>query len=445
MHNLKIYSHNEKKNILFTPKGKINLYVCGPTVYNRMHIGNARTFIFFDVVFRILKFLYEEVIYVRNITDLDDKIEERSIKENVSPKSIVTKYINYFAEDMAFLNCLTPSYEPKATENITNIIVMIQTLLKEGFAYEINGNVYFSVKKYYKYFDIFKNIVNSSDIYNTGINIDKEVKQNSKDFILWKSIENEYEKRKYKNGYDSPFGQGRPGWHIECSAMSIKYFHDKIDIHGGGLDLMFPHHVNEVAQSESYLPSFKVCHWMHVNLIKIHNQKMGKSLHNVINIEELSKKYSADAIRFFLLNNHYRNEIDFSYKILDDAEKYINSIFLYCYGEINIGSIPQFVLDIINNDFNFSILFNKINELIKLDMEEVKPKYVLAIFKLLGFKFVQDVFQDRIPEEVMTLLYMREVDRKNKHWEAADHKRIIIQDYGYMIFDLSEKTILRSK
>ncbi len=442
---IQIYSYNKKAKVNLVYKDCVNLYVCGPTVYDKIHIGNARTFVFFDIVFRFLQFFYQNVNYVRNITDLDDKIEQKSIDLNIPSDLIVSDNIAHFHGDLKYLNCLSPTHEPKATDYISNIIIMIQTLVNNDFAYQVGGNVYFDISKYKNYYNVFQNIIKENNDFQTDINIDARVKRNSKDFILWKSIEDKHEKRIYQNGFDSPFGKGRPGWHIECSAMSIAHFHDRIDIHGGGVDLKFPHHVNEVCQSQSYMPSFKVHHWIHVAQVSVHGKKMSKSLNNVVTIDELKQKYSSDAIRFFLLNNNHKNSIDFSYQALHEAENYINSIFLYCYGEMNIGSISQEFLDIISDDFNIALIFNRINEHINNKSTLINAKSVLAIFKLLGFKFIQDVYEDRIDDDILSLVESRDKDRQNNDWHKADKKKYLIEQKGYIIFDLPDRTVLRHK
>ncbi len=436
---IKIFSSKENKKLPMELKNVVKMYVCGPTVYDKIHIGNARTFVFFDVVYRYLKYMCEDVIYVRNITDIDDKIEQKSIETNIPVNEIVETNINFLHDDLNALNCLEPSYEPRATENMYHIIGIIKKLINGGYAYEVEGNVYFDISKYNKYDKIFN--IGTLDLVGEK-NIDASLKRDPRDFVLWKNATIEHEKRTYKNGYQSPWGYGRPGWHIECSAMSTRYLGDTIDIHGGGQDLIFPHHVNEVAQSDCYFSGkFKVEHWMHNGFITINGQKMSKSLNNVVTVADLRKQYSGDAIRFFLLNNNYRNSIDFSHKLLEECENYINSMFIFCYEEINVCNVPDEILYLIEDDFNLSKLFSKLNEDIKL--KRIKRKNVLAVFKLLGFEFVKYI--NGIPAEVDDLVEERNHHRANKNWKKSDELRDLLFVRGYLLIDREEDTIVRKR
>jgi len=347
--------------------------------------------------------------------------------------------INFLHDDLAGLNCLEPSYEPRATENMYHIIGIIKKLINGGYAYEVEGNVYFDISKYNKYDKIFN--IGNLDLVGEK-NIDASLKRDPRDFVLWKNATTEHEKRTYKNGYQSPWGYGRPGWHIECSAMSTRYLGDTIDIHGGGQDLIFPHHVNEVAQSDCYFSGkFKVEHWMHNGFITINGQKMSKSLNNVVTVADLRKQYSGDAIRFFLLNNNYRNSIDFSHKLLEECENYINSMFIFCYEEINVCNVPDEILYLLEDDFNLSKLFSKVNEDIKL--KRLKRKNVLAIFKLLGFDFVKYI--NGVPAEVDDLVEERNQHRARKNWKKSDELRDLLFVRGYLLIDREEDTIVRKR
>jgi len=318
---LKIYNTLTKKKEEFSPlrRGKVSMYVCGVTVYDRCHIGHARAAVVFDVIFRFLRHLGYEVTYVRNYTDVDDKIIKRANQEGVSCQEIAERYIREYDEDMQTLEMERPSYEPRATENIPEIIALIQKLVDKGFAYSVDGDVYFSVGEFPSYGKLSGRDLEEMRA-GARVEVD-ERKNNPLDFALWK---------KSKPGepeWDSPWGKGRPGWHIECSAMSQRFLGESFDIHGGGKDLIFPHHENEIAQSEAATGKPFVRYWVHNGFVNIDHEKMSKSLGNILAIKDLLKDYHPEALRLFLLSHHYRSPVDFSFQNMAEARANLDRFY----------------------------------------------------------------------------------------------------------------------
>jgi len=318
---LKIYNSLTKKKEEFTPleEGKVKMYVCGVTVYDRGHVGHARAALVFDVIFRFLRYRGYEVTYVRNYTDVDDKIIRRANQEGVSCPEIAERYIREYEEDMQALEVERPTHEPRATENIPQIIALVQQLLDKGFAYPVDGDVYFSVEKFPSY-----GRLSGRDLeeMRAGARVEvDERKSNPLDFALWKSS------KPGEPQWDSPWGKGRPGWHIECSAMSQRYLGESFDIHGGGKDLIFPHHENEIAQSEAATGKPFVRFWVHNGFVNIEHEKMSKSLGNILAIRDLLREYHPEALRLFLLSNHYRSPVDFSFQNMAEARANLDRFY----------------------------------------------------------------------------------------------------------------------
>jgi len=300
-------------------ENKVKMYVCGPTVYNYIHLGNARPIVVFDTLARYFKYKGMEVDYVQNFTDVDDKIINKSIEEGISASEVSEKYIKCFFEDINRLNILDSVKRPKVTENMEEIIEIIQKLIDNGFAYEKDGDVYFEVKKYKDYGKLSNQKIEELEL---GARIDvSEIKKNPMDFALWKK-----KKKEGEPFWESPWGQGRPGWHIECSAMAKKYLGDTFDIHGGGQDLVFPHHENEIAQSKCAYHGNFANYWLHNGFIQINGDKMSKSTGNFFLLREILEKFSGNVVRLFILSTHYRKPINFSFENMEDTKKALQNI-----------------------------------------------------------------------------------------------------------------------
>jgi cysteinyl-tRNA synthetase len=318
---LRIYNTltSAKEDFIPLQPGKVGMYVCGVTVYDNCHIGHARANVAFDVVFRYLRHAGYDVTYVRNYTDIDDKIINRANRDGVPFNVISERYIKAFDEDMARLNLALPTHQPKATEYVDEIIALVERLINLGAAYPADGDVYFAVEKYDDYLKLSKR---NLEEMQAGARVDvDERKRHPMDFALWKAA------KPGEPYWSSPWGNGRPGWHIECSAMSMKLLGDTFDIHGGGKDLVFPHHENEIAQSEAASGKPFVRYWMHNGFVNINSEKMSKSLGNFFTIRDILDRYDSEVLRFFLLSAHYRSPIDFSDQNLADAESGLDRIY----------------------------------------------------------------------------------------------------------------------
>lgn len=318
---LRIYNTLKRKKELFKPveDGRVSMYVCGPTVYDSCHIGHARSVVTFDVIARYLKAKGFDVTYIRNFTDVDDKIINRANQLGIDPLTLAEKYISEFHDDMEALHVEKATIEPRATEHIDRIIKVIEMLIEKGFAYNINGDVYYSVEKFEGYGKLSGRRLEDMEA-GARVDIDKR-KHNPFDFALWKSS------KPGEPTWDSPWGKGRPGWHIECSAMSTEYLGETFDIHGGGKDLIFPHHENEIAQSEAAFGKTFARYWIHNGFVNINQEKMSKSLGNFIVLKEMIKHYHPEALRLFLLSKHYRSPVDFTDKAMNEAVSGLDKIY----------------------------------------------------------------------------------------------------------------------
>jgi cysteinyl-tRNA synthetase len=319
-HPLHFYNSQSRQVEAFQPleAGKVKLYVCGPTVYNDAHLGHARCYITWDVLFRTLQFFGYEVTYARNLTDVDDKIIQRASETGTTPEAIATTYTQRFHEDLARLNTLSPTIEPKATEHIDAMHGMIATLIEKDHAYVTDDGVYFHTPSMPTYGKLARKPI---DALQAGARVDVNTqKRHSADFALWKRVEDSAETGETPYGWDSPWGFGRPGWHIECSAMIFKNLGHQIDIHAGGADLMFPHHENEIAQSECCSGHPFVNTWMHNGFVNVDGEKMSKSLHNFSTVRDLLEHYDANTLRYFMLGHHYRMPVDFTPNALNGAK-----------------------------------------------------------------------------------------------------------------------------
>ena len=441
---------NGKKEVLkaIDPK-HLKIYACGPTVYNYAHIGNARMAVVFDTLVRTLRSIYPKVTYVSNITDIDDKIIEAAIDQNVDISTITEKYTQIYNEDMSKLNVLAPDVQPKATEYISEMIELIEDLISKGFAYEKEGHVLFHVPTYNNYGKLSK-INREEQIAGSRVEV-APFKKDPADFILWKpSTENQ-------PGWESPWGFGRPGWHTECSAMSKKTLGLPFDIHGGGRDLIFPHHENEIAQSccssaNIEDPSSYAKYWMHNGFVTIEGEKMSKSLGNIILVRELTDSYHGEVIRLALLSSHYRQGLDWNEKIIHQAKKLLNKMYaiLDDLKSINItksDSSNNEDISILLDDLNTPGLIAELNKIAKdynsdaSDKESVKSKLlligsVLGIFQDKSFNQVSEELRQKIE----VLIAKRNNAKKDKNFDMADQIRNELNELGIEIKDTSEGT-----
>jgi cysteinyl-tRNA synthetase len=465
MQDLNLYNTLSRKKEVFKPltEGRVGMYVCGPTVYGDAHLGHARPGITFDVVFRYMQHLGYKTRYVRNITDVghlvndadegEDKIAKKARLDQLEPMEVVAHYTRSYHKDMAMLNTLPPSIEPTATGHIIEQIQMIEKILANGYAYEVEGNVYFDVVKYNTDHEYGKLSGRNIDdmISNTRDLEGQSEKRNSVDFALWKKASPEHIMR-----WPSPWSEGFPGWHLECSAMSTKYLGTRFDIHGGGMDLVFPHHEAEIAQSCASDGHEAVNYWMHNNMITINGQKMGKSLGNFITLSEffsgehdkLEQAYNPMTIRFFILQAHYRSTVDFSNEALLAAEKGMNKLMVALdtleglavseSSTVNVEEFKTKFYSAINDDFNTPILVAHLFDAVKQinsiaagkgSIDKASKEAFTELmnefcFDILGLKKVAAETQDGLTDEVMdVVLGLRKIAKENKDWTTADFIR----------------------
>ena len=449
MSNLQLTNSLTRKKEIFKPNNlkKISLYACGPTVYDKPHVGNARTLVVFDVLFRVLKVLYNSnVTYVRNITDVDDKIIEASQKNNKDIDEITKDVIKIFHENCKSLNCLKPTVEPKATEHINEMIEMTSSLIKKGFAYENKNHVYFAVNTFKDYGKLSnKNL----DELKAGNRIEiSDLKKNPMDFVLWKPS------KEKDPGWESPWGRGRPGWHLECSAMSEKYLGKNLDIHGGGLDLIFPHHENEIAQSccNNNTKNF-ANYWVHNGFVTINKEKMSKSLGNIISITDAVKKYSGQVVRLALLSAHYSQPLDWNDKLLSSQRATIEKWYqLY---EKSSEEISLKEIDILLDDLNTPGFIAKIHEFFtNANKGDKKSKKLFnSACKLIGLfdltkeeweelkKVNQNISDDFIEKKIKE----RSIAKQKGDYKLADRIRDELVSNGVIIEDKKGKTTWKFK
>lgn len=423
---------------------KVLMYVCGITPYDYAHIGHGRCYVTFDVLFRLLQFLGYEVTYARNFTDVDDKLINRAEKENQNPHKyleIANHFINAYHTDMHALNCLPPTFEPRVTQTIDQIIDFVLGLIKLGKAYVAKGDVYFSISDFPQYGKLSKRDLSE---LQAGARVQiREDKKNPLDFALWKSEPEE------QPGWPSPWGWGRPGWHIECSAMSKQFLGETIDIHAGGMDLIFPHHENEVAQSEGLSGKTFARYWLHNAFVRVNQEKMSKSLGNFVTLNDLFKQFHPQVVRFYFLNHQYRSPLDFSFEDLSAFIKSYNRLVQVfdTVEDISINSSQNALKDItllnklINalcDDLNtaklFGILFENIKDILK-DKEQAQAiknflKNVLGLtLEALPIKEIV------ITPQIERLITERDEARKNKDWAKADELRTKLKDLGFEVQD----------
>ena len=426
----------------------VKIYACGPTVYNYAHIGNARMAVVFDTFVRTLRFIFPKVTYVSNITDIDDKIIEAAVEQNVEISVITKKFTKIYNEDMAKLNVLAPDVQPKATEYIPEMIDLIKELIEKDFAYEKDGHVLFHVPTYENYGKL-SNRIKDEQIAGSRVDV-ADFKKDPADFVLWKPSTG------VQPGWESPWGIGRPGWHTECSAMSEKTLGLPLDIHGGGRDLIFPHHENEIAQScctaaENSNPESYAKYWMHNGFVTIDGEKMSKSLGNIILVNELTQKYHGEVIRLALLSTHYRQALDWNDNLIHQAKKLLDKLYslLNELNDVKESKEPDNdLIEILLDDLNTPGLMANINKLLKNaeSLEEGdKPNLksnLLLIGKLMGI--LEDKSYNQISSEfkdkVDNLIKDRSNAKKRRDFELADKIRSELIDLGVEINDSPEGT-----
>ncbi len=458
---MKLYNTLSKSKEEFAPiePGKVRMYVCGPTVYNYIHIGNARPMIIFDTVRRYFEYKGYEVNYVSNFTDVDDKIIKKANEEGVTASEISERYIKECLKDMKDLNIKPATKHPKATEEIDGMIEMIRTLIDKGYAYEKNGTVYFRTRMFDEYGKLSKKNI---DDLEAGIRIAvSDEKEDPMDFVLWKP------KKEGEPSWPSPWSDGRPGWHIECSVMSKKYLGDSIDIHAGGEDLVFPHHENEIAQSEAANGKDFSKYWMHNGFLNIDNKKMSKSAGNFFTVREIGEKFDLQVLRFFMLSSHYRSPLNFSRDLMDAAKSGLDRIktcvsnleFLMenakeAEATLEEQSIIAEANDLnekfnsaMEDDFNTADAISAIFEIVKLansntnersskEVIQVLLDKILVLCDILGIEAVTK--KELLDEEIESLIQERQDARKARNFARADEIRNELLDKGIVLEDTRE-------
>ena len=414
---MKIYNTMTNKLEKFIPldENKVKMYVCGPTVYNYIHLGNARPIIVFDTLARFFKHKGYKVEYVQNFTDVDDKIIKKAIEEKIKPEEVAIKYIEAFFEDINRLNVLKDVVRPKVTEHMTEIIEMIEKLIENGYAYENEGNVFFDVRKYEDYGNLSNQKIEELEA-GARVNV-LDIKKDSLDFTLWKP------KKEGEPYWDSPWGQGRPGWHIECSAMSKKYLGETFDIHGGGQDLIFPHHENEIAQSKCSGHGDFAKYWMHNGFINVDGDKMSKSLGNFFLLREILDKFDGNIVRLFVLSTHYRKPINFSIENIEDSKKALQSIIssVKRYKEIlQKNNVNKDIEKIVIKNKNIENFIKKVKKFDKKFDEAMSedmntPQAIATIFdQIRETNKYYDVIFENVTEELLEGLFSSYMSLKNK-------------------------------
>jgi len=473
---LKLYNTltHRKEDFIPYDNHKIGIYVCGPTVYDSAHLGHARAAVMFDVITRFLSELGYKVTYVRNFTDVDDKIINKSKETGLPPEEIASRYTIEYREDMASLGVNMPDYEPKVTEHIPEIIELIKIIIDRGYAYQSGGDVFFSIKKFHEYGKLSKR---SPDDMLEGARVDiNEQKQDPLDFALWKGA------KPGEPNWDSPWGKGRPGWHIECSTMSMKYLGKSFEIHGGGKDLIFPHHENEIAQSEAATGEQFVKYWLHNGLIQINREKMSKSVGNIINVKDALKRWNREAIRLFFLSHQYQNPADFSEQVMEESEAALERLYITLKRaheikrddkkndeqlEQRLGIFKEKWVEAMCDDFNTAGAVGTLFELSKainrsidsLGWTNTLEKTLLEIQKLGGMLGILEndpseyLKTEKLSkksleiteDEINNLIEERAKARDEKNWKRADEIRSFLSSKSIILEDKESGTIWRIK
>ena len=437
---------NKKEHFIPKEKNNVGMYVCGPTVYDDPHIGNARPLVIFDILFKLLKNEFPSVKYVRNITDIDDKIIKSSQEQKISTKELTEKVTSSFFKDCEFLNCENPTHQPKATEHIDLMIEMINDLIKKGFAYENKKHVYFEVKKFSDYGKLSNK--NLDDLV-AGSRVEiSENKKNSEDFVLWKPS------NKDEPSWDSPWGKGRPGWHLECSAMSKKFLGNEFDIHGGGIDLIFPHHENEIAQSRCANDTKVFAnYWVHNAFITMSNEKMAKSQGNILKIKDFRNKISGQIIRLALMSAHYKQPLDWNDKLLSDCENTLDKWYKMYSSNLKSVKVSDEILKPLYEDLNTPGYIANLHKLYEKANKGENIKLFVSACKFIGLmnetsEQWNEFKKKRVSiteSEIENMLSLRDKARENKNYKEADRIRDELLDKGVLIEDKDGKTLWKFK
>ena len=461
---MKIYNTMSKRKEEFVPleEGKVKMYVCGPTVYNFIHIGNARPMIVFDTVRRYFEYKGYDVNFVSNFTDVDDKIIKKAIEEGVTADEISKRYIAECKKDMDAMNIKPATKNPLATEEICGMVDMIQTLIDKGYAYEKNGTVYYRTRKFEDYGKLsHKNLDDLRSGERTLLVTGEDEKEDPLDFVLWKP------KKEGEPAWESPWSEGRPGWHIECSEMSKKYLGEQIDIHAGGEDLIFPHHENEIAQSEAANGKEFAKYWMHNGFLNIDNRKMSKSLGNFFTVREISEKYDLQILRFFMLSAHYRSPLNFSADLMESAKTSLERILTaaenlrFLSGNAGDGGLTEEEKDLVSkseefvqgfekamdDDFNTADAIASVFELVKFINTTANgsrsKEYLDSLYeKLSGLTDVLGIIIEKkeeiLDEDIEAMIEKRQAARKERNFALADQIRDELLARGIILEDTRE-------
>ncbi|MBY6952984.1 cysteine--tRNA ligase [Clostridium botulinum] len=455
---MKVYNTltNKKEEFLTLVPGEVKMYVCGPTVYNFFHIGNARTFVVFDTIRRYLEYRGYKVKFIQNFTDIDDKMIKRANEEGSTVKELGDRFIKEYYKDADDLNIERATKNPRATEFMEEIIKFVSDLIEKGYAYEIDGDVYFSTKKFNSYGKLSGQNLEELQL-GARINVD-ERKKDPMDFAIWKS------QKPGEPAWESPWGMGRPGWHIECSCMAYNLLGETIDIHAGGSDLSFPHHENEIAQSEARTGKQFAKYWLHSAFVNVNNQKMSKSLNNFFTARDILEKYDADVLRMFMLSGHYRTQINFSMELLDSTKAALDRL----YNSINnlenlldevkneelrdeeleykneLQKYKEKYIEKMDDDFNtadaISVIFDLIRDVntnVTIESSKELVKYTLDLIRELGspLGILQESTKASLEEEIEKLIEERQKARKEKNWALADKIRDNLKERGIVLED----------
>jgi len=456
---MKIYNTLTKQKEEFKPlkDNRVTIYTCGPTVYDFFHVGNARVFITFDVVRSYLKYRGYDVVVVQNFTDIDDKMIKRAKEEGITVKELAERFIKEYFTDADALRVKRADVHPRATEHIKEIIELIEKLIEKGYAYAVDGDVYFAARKFKDYGKLSGQNLEELE---AGARVEPgEKKKDPMDFALWKA------KKEGEPCWGSPWGEGRPGWHIECSCMSMKYLGETIDIHGGGSDLIFPHHENEIAQSEAATGKPFARYFMHVGYLNVNNEKMSKSLGNFFTVREILKEYNPEVLRLFMLSTHYRSPINFSRELMDQARSALERLYNALYAlkhlqevtgdrELNqeerelldrLRSLKQKFIDSMDDDFNTAEALGAIYEIVReanTNLKDTSSKKLVTYTKelILELGDILGLFGDfgkeeLVDEEILKLIEERQKARKEKNYALADKIRDELKDKGVILED----------